>query len=174
VFATYPDHFEAWTLRLLGAMLDGAPLNRVPAGPPPSLRESLEWHAQTLLVATWATVRIDDPHAPGFLRALRHALTRGARALGARIDPLMGAASRYERLRVHIGAATEPSMPVGLLAVMPITDVMRLVGVDPSEPADHRPPTAPLAGPSTHAANLIARINEQSGFNARQRRGGGR
>jgi hypothetical protein len=171
-FTTYPEHFEKWMIRLLAAMLDGAPLNRVPPGPPPKLRESLEWHAEWLLVGAWAAVRNDDPDRREFLQRVRDALDRAARDLGASIDPLIGAADRYGRLRVQIGAATEPGIPLGLLAALPLADVMRLFGVDPRRQAHHRAPTMPPSGVSAELKSRIARINERSTRNPRQRPSG--
>lgn len=169
VFVSYPSQFDVWVLRLLVAMDDGLQIRRPETNTIPTLPERLEWHAQWLLVAAWLGVDVNGPSSHDFLKALRDGLDHAARSLDTRIAPLPGAVARFDAVARHAGINHPSGIPIGLLAQMPITDVMRIVGVDPEARFTPLPPRD-TRGPSPDVADSIQRINTKADRSAEQRR----
>lgn len=165
VFEAYPDKLDAWTVRLLAAMEDRVVLSRLGGGAQPLRRDRLQWHAEWLLAAAWMVTSAMPNRT--FLSALRKAIDAAAGELGARIDPLPGAATNLGHLAHRAGLTANPGIPVGVLAQMPVVDVMRLVGVDSMTRTKS---TIPPSGRSPQLIEVIERVNRESESRHRGRR----
>jgi tetratricopeptide (TPR) repeat protein len=167
VFRNYREEFASWVLRLLATMEEVVELKRASDGPPASLRERLQWHAEWLLVATWMGAQAVDPATREFLKSMRTALDDAANALGASIDPLPIASRRFGALMTTAGAPLA-GIPITVLAQMPICDVMRIVGVEPRARPPMRLPRWEGAATRADIDARIAQINQRASQHSRR------
>lgn len=129
VYERYPETFDDWTTRALASMTDCVGLTPPEGqlGPTPSDR--LEFHASWMLAISWITMPLTLAGGE-FCRALRGALNRSAKELGATIDPFESAVGRYGVLASRAGLSYGLGVPAGVLALLSVTDTMRLFGID--------------------------------------------